>query len=326
MNSRSRTKGGKRAASTSPPDTGVEAKRTRTGNSTVREIDSTVTWVPDKIFVAGTSPGSEEEKEPIDDDIPRDNLLALPESSVASITGNLPVNGSASGLPPTLNASTEEVPADNASEVARAVFGTLPTANEGHMPIVVNGLPAPFKKAVDIEDFQFSYNVGQKNAHVFVAAAVSINAASHVYPISAIPRTISWGSKNATLAKFLCIDDKIITVKIVGSITSLYFYDRLGAPSERVNVGIRPLRERDSLAAQNYLQKFTSGSRPRTDGDDFVLYASKYCTKTVRGEVRPQAYRFDNIWDGSHCTESLRTRTKMDGPERLVVNDIVLLE
>ncbi|KAI0341021.1 hypothetical protein BDW22DRAFT_1430206 [Trametopsis cervina] len=317
MNSRSKSKAGKRPASPSANDAANDPKRARTQGEVNRAIDSTVTWVPDKFFVAGT-PTAVQDSESI---IQKESSAEVSrQSSIA--------------------ADEVEVMADNTITLAptqsdeatsRSVFGSLLDVNKSSLASDTNPSNATTtvestKESLSFEEFEFPHGVSAELAKVFTEAACAADAASHVYPMSAVPRTIAWGKKNATLVKFLCIDEHVITVKIVGRVTSLYFYDRIGSPVERVNIGIRPLRQCDTLAAQKYLHTFSTNSRAPMEEEDFVFYASKYCTKTVRGHVRPQVYRFDKIWDGTRCVQTLGARTKKDGPESLALNDIVLLE
>ncbi|KAI0337786.1 hypothetical protein BDW22DRAFT_1433073 [Trametopsis cervina] len=326
MNSRSKAKASKRVSSPSLTDTAGDAKRPRLEAGAVREIESAVTWVPDKFFISGTSGGAEGNSQPSGnspaDDGSGDSTLSNSSSNHPSqLHGSL---GDAGSSPQQAQVGDSVVP-------GRTVFGDLPDGNQsqstskGKQTGVVDE-PGDMKNSVDITEFHFPARIADKNVQLFTAAASSVDTRNHVYPINAVPRSVTWGKKTPALAKFLCVADSVITVKIVGTVTSVYFYDRTGSPAERVSIGIRPLRQCDSIAAQKYLESCSTGKRANVDNDEFVLYASKYCTKTVRGEVKPQIYRFENIWDGTRCVDSITTRVKTGGPESITVNDIVMLE
>ncbi|KAI0340970.1 hypothetical protein BDW22DRAFT_1430610 [Trametopsis cervina] len=326
MNSRSKAKANKRALSASPAENAIDSKRPRLESLGTREIESTVTWVADKFFVSGTSTGIDEHSQLLGN-TPTENGSGVSTLSNSSCNTLAQLGDTTDEV----GVVTQQTNVGNDKGPSRAVFGDLPDVNQSLSVITSNEPGAAvhtgsIKSPVVLNEFHFPGRTSSQTVHVFSAAASSIDIVNHVYPMNAVPRSVGWGKKTAALAKFLCVAESPITVKVVGMVTSVYFYDRTGSPVERVSVGIRPLRECDSIAAQKYLESCSSGKRPTVDNDEFVLYASKYCTKTVRGEVKPQVYRFENIWDGTRCVDSLATRVKGGGPESLTVNDIVMLE
>ncbi|KAI0338475.1 hypothetical protein BDW22DRAFT_1432508 [Trametopsis cervina] len=303
----------KRTASVSPPE-GGDVKRQRNDDSVVRAVDSTVTWVAQKFFVPGSSATPDEE-----------GSLTEP-SEEGPLSQDLESTTGATSVVATAEPTIE----DGHIEV-RAVMGQLSGnevsdgAGSNTAEVGVKDLEKPSKKTGD-EEFKFASTVTIKQARLFASAAEAVDVERHVYPLSGVPESVEWGKRGPDVSRFLCIGDATVTVKVVGRVTSLYFYDRGGQPVERVSVGIRPLRERDVEAAGKYLQAFSSNKRSMPDSDDFTLYASRFCTKPLRGHTRPQVYMFDNLWDASKCTDSLSSRTKLDGPENITINDVVMLE
>lgn len=132
----------------------------------------------------------------------------------------------------------------------------------------------------------------------------------HIYPISQVPGKAAWGERGSDgkdRSKLLCVGNEPVTVRLIGSIASKYFYDQSGNPTRRVTIGVRPLNPADLLAGNkfiNMLSKPASESTPScqctgTHGTSLetnapprdILYASAFSTLAVRGMVQDRVSR-----------------------------------
>ncbi|OBZ73355.1 hypothetical protein A0H81_07235 [Grifola frondosa] len=115
------------------------------------------------------------------------------------------------------------------------------------------------------------------------------------------------------ICKFLCINKVPVTVWIVGRVKSLWFYSPAGEPRDRVNVGIRPLRDVDQAALVSLLN-----GRAAPPSRKLMLTRSK-------GDTVSSAMPFDRVYDAT-CRFGPKSTMKKISPAALGKNDIVLVE
>ncbi|KAI0648462.1 hypothetical protein C8Q79DRAFT_1045280 [Trametes meyenii] len=142
------------------------------------------------------------------------------------------------------------------------------------------------------------------------------------FAIAKVPKSAMWGPENdKDLSKFLCVNLQLLTVVYVGSIVSLWFQDRQGEPHQRANLGVVMLCKRDlkaavRLPAQSKPVKVMKGDR---------VYAGKFMTQWVKGESKPRAVLFDEIFDLSEADSDKDDMTRRY-PYNLGVGDLVVIE
>ncbi|KAI9065802.1 hypothetical protein FKP32DRAFT_1602074 [Trametes sanguinea] len=139
------------------------------------------------------------------------------------------------------------------------------------------------------------------------------------FAVAHVPSSTKWGNKE--FAKYLCLDDKPVTVWLVGSLVSKWFQNRMGEPQDTVNVAIEPLREIDLSAAITLL----SNSQPRKVPTLTRLYAKRFMTEWSAGDAKPKVVLFDKIYD---ATKGFGRKASLPPlyPSELGIGDIVLVE
>lgn len=99
---------------------------------------------------------------------------------------------------------------------------------------------------------------------------VYTNEAEGIYALSRVPiRRLEWGSTELTIMR-LCTPrtNKPITVWVVGSIASLWFFDpREGELNEKVSIGVKPLTNHAMNVGKRILERL---SQPAS-GEDFCV-------------------------------------------------------
>ncbi|CDO74755.1 hypothetical protein BN946_scf185001.g3 [Trametes cinnabarina] len=140
------------------------------------------------------------------------------------------------------------------------------------------------------------------------------------FAISKVPVLSTWG-RAPDLARYLCANDKPLTVWLVGTVESKWFQNMSGEPQESVNIGIQCLRQADHDAAVNVLCR----SQPAKTLQLSRIYARRRMTEWVAGELKPQVKPFEHIYDATNGfgrKSTLPTKYPVD----IAIGDIVLVE
>ncbi len=100
-----------------------------------------------------------------------------------------------------------------------------------------------------------------------------------------VPFHADWGTDlgNVDLSRYYCVDGKIATILIIGTVTSRWFVDNNGSAVSPVRIGVSPARESDAEAARHILAQ----SKPaRSKSFSFYcilvsLSARSACSRTI---------------------------------------------
>ncbi|PSR80267.1 hypothetical protein PHLCEN_2v6782, partial [Hermanssonia centrifuga] len=153
-------------------------------------------------------------------------------------------------------------------------------------------------------------------------------AASRAYPeINKHPLSTAvrgdWG-RSPGESKVLYFSNQPVIGTVVGRITTTYFYTRNGAPVDRVNIGVKPLRPEDQIA---YNELMNTKCYPIMKNQHHgTIYSARFQSEQRRGDPARVVLPFAGVWDARTIYGPKNTIMKQLDPSYLAVNDIVLLE
>ncbi|OBZ77423.1 hypothetical protein A0H81_02761 [Grifola frondosa] len=287
-----------------------------------------------------------EDANPVDYDAVRDIMNGLerqpdgvPSASAASIIG-APVEYQARG--------EHRIPDDDDDhsvtiDTPQSVPEATPTADEyADMPALIpignddddddddDDGPPPLEPAADPAplDLEEIINPGYlPDAFVRRLAGFVdfVDIAGLRFSVTKVPPTSTWGlptPDDKELTKFLCYEEKPVSIWLVGRVRKLWFYNLGGEPHDKVNIGIRPLREIDCLAADRLLN---TRCRPIESTSYNPLYAGKLMLTRTKGDTALTPALFTRVYDALNHYGPKSTMKKIS-PAVLGEHDIVLVE
>ncbi|PIL35524.1 hypothetical protein GSI_02252 [Ganoderma sinense ZZ0214-1] len=182
------------------------------------------------------------------------------------------------------------------------------------------GEPNPDPPVGGHPDFEGVDYIAINDLERAVAFANKCDPPNNRFAIAKVPTGAAWGSSPQT-EKFLCIQERPVTVWFVGKVCTTWFFDMDGKPQARVNVAFTLPHKGDYDGVKHLLQL----ARPRRDDVPSTIYASRFQSRQQKGETEPTILPFKNVYD---ARTRFRAKNEMPllPPAYIGRNDIVLVE